>query len=105
MLLLRDLYPIGLLHSTVNAIFPRVYRTGLPTVRAGDGTSMFLVLWEFEVKPGNERRFEQVHAPGGDWDTIFRSDANHAGPRRFRDPPRIAVYLPAHGVIPRICHK
>jgi hypothetical protein len=27
-----DLYPIGLLHSTVTAIFPRVYRTGLPTV-------------------------------------------------------------------------
>jgi hypothetical protein len=24
---------------------------------------MFLVLWEFEVKPGNEERFEQVYGP------------------------------------------
>jgi hypothetical protein len=23
---------------------------------------MFLVLWEFEVKPGCEKRFERVHA-------------------------------------------
>src|SRR5260370_20129874 len=55
-----DLYPIGLLHSTVNAIFPRVYRTGLPTVRPGDGTPIFLVLWQFECNPGTQRRSEHV---------------------------------------------
>jgi hypothetical protein len=56
---------------------------------------MFLVLWEYEVKPGNERRFEQVHGPGGDWDSLFRSDPNHAGTRLFRDTARIDVYLTA----------
>jgi hypothetical protein len=25
---------------------------------------MFLVLWEFEVKPGCEKRFERVYGPG-----------------------------------------
>ena len=56
---------------------------------------MFLVLWEFEVKPGNEERFEQVYGPGGDWDSLFRIDPNHAGTRLFRDTARIHVYLAA----------
>jgi hypothetical protein len=56
---------------------------------------MFLVLWEFEVKPGNEQRFEQVYGPGGDWDSLFRSDPNHAGTRLFQDMARTGVYLTA----------
>jgi len=32
--------------------------------RAGDGTSMFVALWEFEVKPGSEERFEKGLWPG-----------------------------------------
>jgi hypothetical protein len=54
---------------------------------------MFLVLWEFEVKPGNEERFEQVYGPDGDWDSLFRSDPNHAGTRLFQDTARTGVYL------------
>lgn len=56
---------------------------------------MFLVLWEFEVKPGNEQRFEQVYGPGGDWDSLFHSDPNHAGTKLFRDTVRTGVYLTA----------
>ena len=56
---------------------------------------MFLVLWEFEVKPGNEERFEQVYGPGGNWDSLFRSDPNHAGTRLFQDTARTGVYLTA----------
>jgi hypothetical protein len=56
---------------------------------------MFLVLWEFEVKPGREQRFQQVYGPGGDWDSLFRTDANHAETRLFRDTTRISVYLTA----------
>ncbi len=56
---------------------------------------MFLVLWEFEVKPGNEERFEQVYGPGGDWDSLFRNDPNHAGTRLLRDMARTGVYLTA----------
>ena len=56
---------------------------------------MFLVLWEFEVKPGREERFQEVYGPGGDWDSLFRSDPNHAGTRLFQDTARSDVYLTA----------
>jgi hypothetical protein len=56
---------------------------------------MFLVLWEFEVKPGREQRFQQVYGPGGDWDSLFRTDPNHVGTRLFHDTTRIGVYLTA----------
>jgi heme-degrading monooxygenase HmoA len=54
---------------------------------------MFVVLWEFEVKPGCEQRFERVYGPGGDWDALFRSDPNHSGTQLFRDLARPHVYL------------
>ena len=56
---------------------------------------MFLVLWEFEVKPGSEERFVQVYSSGGDWDSLFRSDPNHRGTRLFQDTARTGVYLTA----------
>lgn len=54
---------------------------------------MFLVLWEFEVKPGSEQRFERVYGPGADWDSLFRRDPNHAGTQLFRDIAKPRVYL------------
>ena len=56
---------------------------------------MFVVLWEFEVKPGNEDRFERVYGPGGDWDSLFRRDPHHAGTSLWRDMSRPGVYLTA----------
>jgi hypothetical protein len=89
-----DLYPIGLLHSTANAIFPRLTNQDCRR-RAGDGTTMFLVLWEFEVKPSCEQRFQEVYRPGGDWDSLFRNDPNHVETRLFQDMMRSGVYLTA----------
>ena len=54
---------------------------------------MFLVLWEFEVKPSCENRFEKIYSAGGDWDSLFRRDANHHGSRLFRDTSRPHVYI------------
>ncbi len=54
---------------------------------------MFVVLWEFEVKPGYEERFERVYGPGGDWDSLFRRDTNHAGTSLLRDAAKPRVYL------------
>lgn len=56
---------------------------------------MFLVLWEFEVKPGSEQEFVKVYGPGGNWDSLFRRDANHRGTRLFRDMARPRLYLTA----------
>ena len=56
---------------------------------------MFVVLWEFEVKPEHAERFEKVYGPGGDWDSLFHTDAQHADTRLFRDTTRSGVYLTA----------
>jgi heme-degrading monooxygenase HmoA len=56
---------------------------------------MFVVLWEFEVKPGSEERFERVYGPGGDWDSLFHRDSHHAGTHLFRDIAKPRIYLTA----------
>ena len=56
---------------------------------------MFVVLWEFEVKPGCEDRFEIVYGPGGDWDSLFQRDVHHARTHLFRHATRARVYLTA----------
>ncbi len=54
---------------------------------------MFVALWEYEVKPGYEERFEKGYGPVGDWARLFRSDANYRETRLLRDPFRPAMYL------------
>jgi heme-degrading monooxygenase HmoA len=54
---------------------------------------MFVALWEYEVKPGCEKRFEEAYGPGGGWVRLFRSDANYRETRLLRDPLRSALYL------------
>jgi hypothetical protein len=54
---------------------------------------MFLVLWEFEVKPGSERRFELVYGPSGEWAQLFRRDPHYLETRLFRDLSRPQIYL------------
>lgn len=54
---------------------------------------MFLVLWEFDVKPGYEDRFEKLYGPSGDWARLFRRDSRYQETRLLRDPSRPACYL------------
>jgi hypothetical protein len=54
---------------------------------------MFLALWEFEVKPGCEERFEKVYGPAGDWAMLFHTDSCYLETRLLRDPLRPTVYL------------
>ena len=54
---------------------------------------MFLALWEFEVKPGCENRFESVYGPDGDWAQLFRTDPSYQGTRLLRDSSREHFYL------------
>ena len=46
---------------------------------------MFVALWEFEVKPGNEQRFQAVYGAEGDWARLFRSDSQFVETRLLRD--------------------
>jgi heme-degrading monooxygenase HmoA len=61
--------------------------------RAGDGTSMFVALWEYEVKQGCEKRFEEAYGPDGGWVRLFRSNANYRETRLLRDALRPMIYL------------
>ena len=54
---------------------------------------MFVALWEYEVKPSCEERFEKVYGPEGDWAKLFRRDGNYQGTRLLRDLARPAIYL------------
>jgi heme-degrading monooxygenase HmoA len=54
---------------------------------------MFLVLWEYEVKPGCEERFEKLYGPAGDWARLFRTDSHYRETRLLHDPFRPNVYL------------
>jgi heme-degrading monooxygenase HmoA len=54
---------------------------------------MFVVLWEFEVKPGREERFERVYGADGEWVRLFRGDANYQGTRLLRDASRDGIYV------------
>jgi len=54
---------------------------------------MFVALWEFEVKPGCEKRFEKVYGPEGGWAKLFRRDRSYLQTRLLRDTKRARVYV------------
>jgi hypothetical protein len=54
---------------------------------------MFVVLWEFEVKPGCEEGFESIYSPSGDWAELFRHDSNYRETLLLRDPFRPRFYI------------
>jgi heme-degrading monooxygenase HmoA len=54
---------------------------------------MFVVLWEFEVKPGCEERFESIYSPTGAWAQLFRRDPNFRETLLLRDSSRPRSYV------------
>ena len=49
---------------------------------------MFVILWEFEVKPGSEAGFEKVYGPTGEWVQLFQQDPCFRGTKLLRDVSR-----------------
>jgi len=54
---------------------------------------MFLVLWEYDVKPGCEEVFESIYGPDGDWAQFFRRDAAYQRTLLLCDSFRGHTYL------------
>jgi heme-degrading monooxygenase HmoA len=54
---------------------------------------MFVALWEYEVKPGCEKRFEKAYGPAGGWVRLFRSDSHYHETRLVRNALRPGIYL------------
>jgi heme-degrading monooxygenase HmoA len=53
----------------------------------------FLVIWEFTVRAGQERTFEQVYGPEGDWANLFRKDSSYLGTELVREVKGARKYL------------
>jgi heme-degrading monooxygenase HmoA len=54
---------------------------------------MFVILWEFEVKPGNQVRFESAYGPDGAWAQLFKRDPHFRKTRLVQDPSRPLYYF------------
>jgi heme-degrading monooxygenase HmoA len=54
---------------------------------------LFVALWEFEVKPGSEEKFEKVYGADGAWAKLFAREASYRGTRLVKDVERERVYL------------
>lgn len=54
---------------------------------------MFVVLWEFEVKPGSEERFQSAYGPQGAWVRLFQRDPHFRGSQLQRDPDRSLYFF------------
>jgi heme-degrading monooxygenase HmoA len=54
---------------------------------------MFVILWEFEVKPGSEERFQRAYGPEGQWARLFERDPHFRGTQLRRDPTRPLFYF------------
>ena len=61
--------------------------------RAGDGTSIFVILWEFEVKPGCEQSFPFAYGAKGAWTQLFGRDPGYLRTLLLKDPSRPRTYL------------
>lgn len=54
---------------------------------------MFVILWEFEVKPGSEDWFQNAYGPLGPWVRLFQRDPHYRGTLLQRDPTRPLFYF------------
>jgi heme-degrading monooxygenase HmoA len=54
---------------------------------------MFVILWEFEVKPGSENAFESVYGAQGDWFRLFRRDPHYRMTYLLKDTSRPRIYF------------
>ncbi len=54
---------------------------------------MFVVLWEYEVKPGCEESFQSVYGPQGDWVQLFRLNPHFRETRLLQDISRTPFYF------------
>ena len=54
---------------------------------------MFVILWEFEVKPGSESAFESANGTQGDWVRLFQSDPHYRMTYLLKDTSRPQIYF------------
>lgn len=56
---------------------------------------MFVIVWEFVVKPEHIAEFEHHYSSGGSWAQLFRQDPAYHKTTLLRDPSHAGRYLTA----------
>ena len=56
---------------------------------------MYVIVWQFAVRPGCEEEFQQAYSADGDWAQFFRTGAGFVSVELLRDPrnPRMFVTI------------
>ena len=54
---------------------------------------MIAIVWQFEVKSGNESAFEEFYGAGGEWTSVNRHSRSYLGSSFLRDQARTSRYL------------
>lgn len=52
-----------------------------------------MVLWEFNVREGMEKPFEEAYGPEGTWAQFFARDSAYLGTELLRDPQHRGRYV------------
>lgn len=47
---------------------------------------MYVIIWEYQTKPGCESEFERVYGAAGDWVEFFGRGQGYIGTELLRDP-------------------
>ena len=53
----------------------------------------YLIIWEFQIRPGMETRFEQVYGPRGLWSEFFAAGKGYVGTELVRNTKTSSSYL------------
>jgi hypothetical protein len=54
---------------------------------------MIAVVWQFDVKPGKEKEFEQFYGVDGEWTAMNRHSRSYLGTSFLRDQTRATRYM------------
>jgi len=54
---------------------------------------MIAIVWQFDVRPGREREFEQFYGADGEWTTINRFSRSYLGSSFLRDQALPSRYM------------
>jgi quinol monooxygenase YgiN len=54
---------------------------------------MYVIIWQFVVKPGAESDFERAYGPDGIWSQFFRRGPGYLGTELLRDLEAVQRYL------------
>lgn len=54
---------------------------------------MFVVIWQYDVRPGREAEFAALYGDGGAWAALFREHDGHLGTQLLRDEDAAERFL------------